>query len=572
MNRALKCITLMILLIFSFKIFLQPSFAAEQQKKAYEHIEITEEEFNKQKLKVKKKIKKVQEEKNGNPETVIPKTMTKTVSSYKKEFNSGPPKKLQELPKFDPSIYNDPVFDKVKVDIKTGKVLWLPEDGSVKPFIADSTTPLELHEYEMLDLDRSLKIGLHRSTKIKSAIEQINLAVAQYEQVKTVKNATLQLDGIGQLQGPSNSIDLVIPGIVNEKLVFSRDYNIVGQLSLQQLITTFGRIEHNIAASFINIKATQEKMETEKSNVVFSVKQSFYYVLKMEALIRVAVDYVNQSKDYLNNAYSLYKNGMVSRYDVVRSELSVSEAMQSLVTAKMNFMLANANYLYNLDYGHDYTFHLVAREKNVLKDSVKLDDLYVSGLTNRHEIKELDENIRAAKELLEAARKNNTPSVYLSGQYNQMTKTSVSEEYSWNVGLSVSIPVLDGGIREAKIKEAESNIRYAEIAMDSLQKQIKLQIEQSFLKLKEAKVIFKAALKDVQTSEEGYRMSKIRYKNGLSTTVEMEDSIRTLNRSSVNFIDAICNYRIALAELENSIGRDFTPEELEKFGGIQSEK
>lgn len=570
MNRALQCITLIIILIFSLKSFSQPAFSDEPQKKPYNHVEMTEEEFNRKKTEIKANFTKAPKNKPEKPETAAPKADTGPSSENKYEL--GPSRKLRDLPKFDPSIYNDPVFDKVKVDMKTGKILWLPEDGSAKPFEADASTPPELHDYEILDIDRSIKIGLHRSTKIKSAMEQINLAVAQYEQVKTVKNATLQLDGIAQLQGPGNSIDLVIPGIVNEKLIFSRDYNIVGQLSLQQLITTFGRIEHNIAASFINIRSTQEKMQSEKSNVIYSIKQSFYYVLKMEALIRVAVDYVNQSKDYLNNAYSLYKNGMVSRYDVVRSELSVSEAMQSLVTAKMNYMLANANFLFNLDYGDEFAFHAIAREKYVLKDSVKLNDLYASGLANRHEIKELDENIQASKELLEAAKKNNTPNVYLSGQYNQMTKTSVSEEYSWNVGLSVSIPVLDGGIREAKIKEAESNIRYAEIAMDSLQKQIKLQIEQSFLKLKEARVIFRAALKDVQTSEEGYRMSRIRYKNGLSTTVEMEDSIRTLNRSSVNFIDATCNYCIALAELENSIGRDFTPEELEEFGGIHSEK
>ena len=569
MKRALKCITILIVLVFSLKSFLLPSFAEDREKKAYEHVEMTEKDFNKKNTEIKTHLIKVLKNKPEKSKVVSPEA--NSVSSESK-FEMGPPKKLKELPKFDPSIYNDPVFDKVKVDMKTGKILWLPDDGSVKPFVADATTPPELHNYEILDIDQSLKIGLHRSTKIKSAVEQINLAVAQYEQVKTVKNATLQLDGVAQLQGPSNSIDLIIPGIVNEKLIFSRDYNIAGQLSLQQLITTFGRIEHNIAASFINIRATQEKMQTEKSNVIYSIKQSFYYVLKMEALIRVAVDYVNQSKDYLNNAYSLYKNGMVSRYDVVRSELSVSEAMQSLVTSKMNYMLANSNFLFNLDYGQEYTFNLIAREKNILKDNVKLNDLYASGLANRHEIREMDENIQASKELLEAAKKNNNPSVYLSGQYNRMTKTSVSEEYSWNVGLSVNIPILDGGIRDAKIKEAESNIRYAEIAMDSLQKQIKLQIEQSFLKLKEARVIFRAALKDVQTSEEGYRMSKIRYKNGLSTTVEMEDSIRTLNRSSVNFIDAVCNYCIALAELENSIGRDFTPEELEKFGGFHSEK
>lgn len=570
MNRALKCIIIIIILILLLKSFSMPAFSDEQKKKAYEHVEMTEEEFNRKRSDIKAKMKNIQVKKKEKPE--IPISNKDSASLSKSKYDIGPIKKLKDLPKFDPSIYNDPVFDKIKVDMKTGKILWLPEDGSIKPFTAETSTPLELHEYEILDLERSIKIGLYRSTRIKSAVEQINLAVAQYDQIKTVKNTTLQLDGIAQLQGPSNSINLTIPGIVNEKLIFSRDYNIVGQLTLQQLITTFGRIEHNIAASFINIKATQEKMESEKSNVIYSIKQSFFYVLKMEALIRVAVDYVNQSKDYLNNAYSLYRNGMVSRYDVVRSELSVSEAMQSLVTAKMNYMLANANFLYNLDYSHNYTFHLITRERNVLKDSVNLEDLYASGMTNRHEIREMDENILAAKELLEAAKKNNTPSVYLSGQYNQMTKTSVSEEYSWNVGLSVTIPILDGGIKVAKIKEAESNIRYAEIAMESLKKQIKLQIEQSFLKLKEARVIFRAALKDVQTSEEGYRMSKIRYKNGLSTTVEMEDSIRTLNRSSVNFIDAVCNYCIALAELENSIGRDFTPEELEQFGGIHIEK
>ena len=563
MNRAYKCILLILLWIFAFAFLSRPVIAGND--KSYQHKEITEEEFNKKKKSYKKVL-------NSSIKKTDKIPVYKDESLKDDDYKLLPKKKVKELPKFDPSVYDDPIFQNIRVDMKNGKVLWLPDDKSVKPFIADSKTPLELHRYEELDLQRSILIGLKRSTRIKSALESINQAVAQYEQTKTVKNATLKLDGIAQLQGPSNEIDLTIPPIINEKIIFSRDYNIVGQLTLQQLITTFGKIKHNIAASFINIRVTQEKLESEKSNVIYSIKQAFFNVLKAESMIRVSVDNVNQSKEYLENAHSLYKNGMKSRYDVVRSELQVSEAMRNLVTAKMNFLLAESNYLYNLDYSGKIPFKLLNRKKNMLSDKIKLQELYGVGMKCRHEIKELEENILISKELLQAARKENNPSVYLSGNYTRMTASSVSQDYSWNVGLNVSIPILDGGLRVAKVKEAESNIRYAEISLDSLKKQIKLQIEQAFLNLKESKVKCKASIKDVETSLEGYRMSKVRYKNGLSTPLEMEDSIRTLNRSNVNLVNAIYNYNLNLAALEYSIGRDFTPDELVELGGVKSEK
>lgn len=509
----------------------------------YKHKQMTEEEFNKKKKKTVKPEKK--------------KPARKSVKSGKKKSTSKPTQKVETksgdekfiLRETDNEVYNDPVFDSVDIDKILVKPDKLKKEDMIKP-----PKPTELVPDEILTIERSVRIAIARNAQLRQVKEKIEQAVAQYKQIKAAKNPTLQLNAAAIRQGPSQKITLPFP--FETTIIFQRDYMYYGQASLQYLITTFGNIENQISASFVNIRVTRENYESEKMQVKYNVRESFYNILKAIAMVQVSKDNVDSTQDHLKNARSLYENGIVSKMDVVRGEYMVSSARQSLVSAKKMVILSRSSFLYLLEYDEKIPFRITPDKKKLPIELQKLDELQEIGMENRHEIIAMNANISASKALLRAAKAQNNPTVSLSSKYVKQTSSSVSDDHSWDVGLSISIPIFDGGMKSGKIKESESVVRTAEIALDNLKRQIKLEIEQAFLDIRESRVKYYTSVKNVEKANISYHMAKVRYTNGLSTSVEMEDALRTLNQSRHDLVTAEYDYFIALAALEKATGKD----------------
>ncbi|MCD4783032.1 MAG: TolC family protein [Candidatus Eremiobacteraeota bacterium] len=509
----------------------------------YQHKQMTEEKFNKKNKKTVSPVKK--------------KSTKKSVESRKKKPTSKPTQKIKTKPgaanfildKTDNEVYNDPIFDSVDID----KILVKPDEFKKEDLIKPPR-PTELVPNEILTIGRSVRIAIARNAQLRQGKEKIKQAVAQYKQLKAAKNPTLQLDAAAIKQGPTQEITLPFP--FDTKIIFQRDYMYYGQASLRYLITTFGNIENQISASFVNIRITQENYESEEMQVTYNVRASFYNMLKAIAMVGVRKDNVNSTQDHLENANSLYKNGIVSKMDVVRGEYMVSTARQSLISAKKMVILSRSSFLYLLEYDDKIQFRVTPDKMKIPAKLYKLDELQKIGMENRHEILAMNANISASKALLRAAKAQTNPVVSLSSKYTKQTSSSVTNDHSWDVGLSLSIPIFDGGAKSGKIKESESVVRTAEIALDNLKRQIKLEIEQAFLDLRESRINYYTSIKNVQQASVSYHMAKVRYANGLSLSVEMEDALRTLNQARQDLVTAKYDNFTYLAALEKATGKD----------------
>lgn len=405
---------------------------------------------------------------------------------------------------------------------------------------------------DVITLKKGVDLVLKHSLQLKIASERIDRAIAKYEQVKSARNPKLDLQGSAMLRGPSES--LKIPPPFDFRVYFSRNYNYLGRISLQYLITTFGNIENKQAASLINVQAQRENFESEKNEMAYQAKKSLYDILQAQSLVETARDYVDSSKDHLRVTKVLYREGIVSRYDVSRAKLAVSEAEKQLTEALKENSLARSYFLLLINQSSKVNFFVKPPEIYHINTSLDFfETLKEAAMKNRSQIKALKKNVEASETLLKAARASKNPTLAITGTYDRQTGTIVIGDYNWHVGLNLQIPIVDGGETRAKISEAESVVRTAKLALEQLRDQVSLEVEKARLDVIEAEINVKTAIRDVKTAREGYRMAKARYLNGLSTSVEIEDSMKTLNRKRRQLVDAQYQYNLALAALEKAI-------------------
>jgi outer membrane protein len=126
----------------------------------------------------------------------------------------------------------------------------------------------------------------------------------------------------------------------------------------------------------------------------------------------------------------------------------------------------------------------------------------------------------------------------------------------WNFTLSFNVPLFFWQPAKGEIAEANANIRALQKNLEHLENAIALEVEDAYLNAVAAISQIEMFEEDIlKQAEEVYTMFSYSYKEGDISSLELIDARRTLIESQTSYVDALFNYRLAIAALEKSIGQ-----------------
>ena len=131
-------------------------------------------------------------------------------------------------------------------------------------------------------LQKSLDLGLTQNPTLRVADERVATAAARYRQQQSQRNLQFVIADKTTLQEKQTSN--FGPLTITTLDALSTQVN----ASLQLLLTTFGRVENQVAAAFLQIGVESENARTTRSNLVYQVKNAFFSRLKAQASVDVA--------------------------------------------------------------------------------------------------------------------------------------------------------------------------------------------------------------------------------------------------------------------------------------------
>lgn len=240
------------------------------------------------------------------------------------------------------------------------------------------------------------------------------------------------------------------------------------------------------------------------------------------------------------------REGEGSRFDRLRSEHELREARQSRTTAAVALSEAKAAIV-----------ALLPREtvlgRVTSSDSQRPlpphETLITRARSTRAELRALDTAARRAELEAEAARRARMPSPTLFGGVKRADDTS-GRERGGVFGLSVSLPLFDGGGREAARWMAE-RVR-VNLERDALEEQIRAEITRA----SEVVALRQAAVSQDQADagDELMRIAEVAYREGEVGILELIDAVRTASRARSRSIDIRLEVRLAQIALERAVG------------------
>lgn len=401
-----------------------------------------------------------------------------------------------------------------------------------------------------ITLQQAVEQGIVQSPTLKQSAENIMIARGQFEQTNSQKNLQFLFQDGTQALSKQNRLT-------------TRQDPVSSQLSLtfQALLTTFGRVENEIAASYLQIDVATEQLEVDRQDLVLTIETNYFKQLQAEATQDAANQNLALTRQSLQDTKDMFVQGLAAKYDIVQAELQVVQAEQTLAQSSTdigNTRVALKTSMYDLD---PIPLTLAPPAPATVADGLTVEELVLLGYEHRPEIVVLERNILVADKLLEAAHNESKPIVTAQAGYFD-TLGSILPTDTFGINFTVSWAIGDGGFREGKVKQAEAQVRALDDQLDQLRATVAQDVTQAWLNFQQEEFNLRTAIKQVESSTVYYDMARERFLNGLSTQLEVQTALQALINARLQVVVSTYNREISFSKLERTLGMTFPERHL----------
>ena len=331
----------------------------------------------------------------------------------------------------------------------------------------------------------------------------------------------------------------------------------------------------NLRVSGQSVELAVEKARSSRLEAVNQVKQAYFScLLAREAFEVYKSAYENALENY-NQIQRRFNAQRASELDLTRARTTLENAIPSVYDADSAILLA----LWRLKavMGVDLDANIDVSESLSDYSAHMLYDLHESGeltLEDNSTMRQLAIQAEQLAATVRAQRYAYLPTLSLSFNYsiNAMTNDFNFSEYRWSpysfIGLNLSIPIFSGGQRLNAVRQAKVQAETLDLQRTDTERQLKIAIRQYLNQMETALKSFGSAESAVGTARKAYDIAAKSYDVGRSTLTDLNDAQHALTQSQLGVCQAVYNFVVAKANLENTLGADFVDAE----GDVQLNK
>ena len=332
----------------------------------------------------------------------------------------------------------------------------------------------------------------------------------------------------------------------------------------------------------------EEVLRGRVQTVVTQVRTAYYGLLLAQEQVRLTDNSVRRVRQSLEETKALNRAGIASDYDVLRLEVELANLVPNLRRAENAVLQARRQLAVELDLPATDTL-----EVQGALASIDLRDPSANSPENRAiltfvgfggvgEVERVEEAVSLAREmrsdlrqlqLTESLRKTEMrleqveylPRVSFFGNYvisaqdnggpNFFASGDGQRAYARNIGISVSLPLFQGFSRDARIDQRRAVLRQAETETEYVGDQVVSEVRTLVERAEEAYLRATGQRLAVDQAQRGFEIASAQYREGLGSQLELTDAEVALRQSEFNYAQAVYDYLVARADLDQATGR-----------------
>jgi outer membrane protein TolC len=410
--------------------------------------------------------------------------------------------------------------------------------------IAQSPAPVAVSKVEVYTFDDALRRATAENPQVKVAIQEMDRAQNLVEQVRSASFPTLYgngsyslVDGDRHVAGPGSAVVLA----QNE---WNLNLLLTVPLVLPQKWAQWAHAGDQVEIQKLAVADVRRQL-------VVAVGHTYLSVLAEHELIEQQERAVQNALDHAKFAEQRFTGGFGNRIDFVRAaqEVQADQVLVEALQANLTKLREALGVLLAVDWQID-TVGTVQ-----LPAPPELDEA-LTGSEDRSDVLVLRSRLTAAKHAKRDDYTDYLPT--LIGTFEPFLQTPPTIQYprtGWQLGVALSLPIYEGGLRYGQAKE-RANLEYE--ARDNLEngvRQARSDVRTSLDGFVRAERALTNARTAARLASQALDLSTLSYRAGASTNIEVIDAQRVSRDADSAVVIAEDSRRQALFDLLVASGR-----------------
>jgi outer membrane protein len=329
-------------------------------------------------------------------------------------------------------------------------------------------------------------------------------------------------------------------------------------LSLSQNLFAGGRIRAQNLVANSGRRSAEIELAAQRAQIRLDVTQAYFDAALADRLVALAESSAVQTENVLKQTQLAQSVGNVSEFELLRAQVSSANQRPIVIQRQSDREVAYLRLKQLLNIPLDAPVALTTP----VDDSVAIaSSLAAVGITSdtaavdRATVREAAAAIDAQRGLLTVAKAERFPTLALTSQYGKVAfplsnfPQTGDFRTNWTIGVASQIPLFSGGRIKGDQMVAEANVREAQARYDQVREFAALDSRVTLNDLFQARAAWLASAGTAEQASRAYSIAEVRYKEGISTQIELNDARILLEQAVANRALAARNLQVAKVKL-----------------------
>jgi outer membrane protein TolC len=411
-----------------------------------------------------------------------------------------------------------------------------------------------------LSLKRAVEVAVspEGNTKIQLSGEALKQAQSRSAQARAALLPDLEAsltdrDQTANLAAMGIHITLPIPGFQFPTFV-GPFTTMDARATVTQSVFDFSSIRR-FQASKVGVSAAKSDIDSTEEQVAAQVARAYLAAVRADADVETAQSDVTLAEAVLKQAENQKAAGTGTGIEITRAKVQLANDRQRLLVAGNQRTSARLQLMRVMGLRLDTELELTDKLAYTPVDAVTMEQARAQALKERPDLKAQQEREANARMTASATKMERLPSVAAFGDYGAIGPGFDNALPTRTYGISLRVPVFDGGRRDARRAESASQYRSEKVRTNDLKEQIELDVRLALDGLESAEQQVKVAKEGLELSENELAQARRRVDAGVAISVEVTDAQTRLERARDNQTAALYNYNVARIDLAQSMGK-----------------
>lgn len=288
-------------------------------------------------------------------------------------------------------------------------------------------------------------------------------------------------------------------------------------------------------------------------NTLLKVARLYYDILKNKALYNNTVEIKKKAEEELKISKVKFEAGTVTEDAVLNSELNISRSERQLIEHKNNLQLAK-DMLWSLIGIENLEYDLVEPDQPTIPTGDS-ELLIKKALETRYDYKIAALNLQLARYDKDLVKSRFHPKLEGGWTYDRSDEDTFNRDKElWLATVLLKVPIFEGGLRFWDLKEKQTNIAQAELALKDARRAITTEVRNIFLSVKTYKSILNNLKKRFELAQKNYEIVFAKFKFGSTTSTDMNNALVALDSAKTELVVKTYDCQFEILKLEKAIG------------------